>query len=29
VAPFDKASRRDYFELDPTDPSRDPVKVQF
>ena len=29
VAPMAKATRRDYFELDPTDPSRDPVKVQF
>jgi LemA protein len=29
VAGFAKATRRDYFELDPTDPSRDPVKVQF
>jgi LemA protein len=29
VAPFAKVSKRDYFELDPTDPSRNPVQVQF
>jgi LemA protein len=29
VAPFAKVGKRDYFELDPTDPSRNPVEVQF
>ena len=29
VAPIAKVSQRDYFELDPTDPSRNPVQVQF
>ena len=29
VAPLANASKRDYFELDPTDPSRNPVQVQF
>jgi len=29
VAPIAKATRREYFELGPEDPSREPVKVQF
>ncbi len=29
VAPIANVTRRDYFELDPTDPSRNPVQVQF
>jgi len=29
VAPLAKVGKRDYFELDPTDPSRNPVQVQF
>ena len=29
VAPLAKVTKRDYFELDPTDPSRNPVQVQF
>ncbi|HEU0129953.1 MAG TPA: LemA family protein [Mycobacteriales bacterium] len=29
IAPIAHVGKRDYFELDPTDPSRDPVKVQF
>ena len=29
IAPMAKVARRDYFELDPTDPSRNPVQVQF
>jgi LemA protein len=29
VAPLAHATKRDYFELDPTDPARNPVQVQF
>ena len=29
VAPIANVPKRDYFELDPTDPSRNPVQVQF
>jgi hypothetical protein len=29
VAPIAKVGKRDYFEIEPTDPSRNPVQVQF
>ena len=29
VAPIANVTKRDYFELDPTDPSRNPVQVDF